>query len=302
MLKLKEWVTVPEAANHLSAMFEEDVREADVLRLAIDGHLKLSVNFIGHVDARCGKIISCEDVERAEGIFKIQLPDRKVGGTGTRTAKLDIKTAIGPFQHGVHLDDHRFLNLSEDIIILEGVWDLSMIGNERLAVEYKYQQLTNGPEVELLNLTGTFVERHDGSMCQLQEEFEEENFSGSFYPAGGLPRDSVLVVRTKALVALQEQISSGKLTEVDCEAMVVAPVFDKKHNFYARELKIAVEVWTELYEKNPPKSIPRGGHKRYINNWLEEKHPSLGQRARDRISTVINPNPKGGASPISISE
>ncbi|MHB9100341.1 MAG: hypothetical protein ACYC2E_02320 [Sulfuricella sp.] len=43
--KLKKWLTIVDAARYLSIAFDEDVSEADVLRLALDGHLKLSVNF-----------------------------------------------------------------------------------------------------------------------------------------------------------------------------------------------------------------------------------------------------------------
>jgi hypothetical protein len=35
--KLKDWLTVPDAARHLSILFGDDVSEADVLRLALDG-------------------------------------------------------------------------------------------------------------------------------------------------------------------------------------------------------------------------------------------------------------------------
>jgi hypothetical protein len=48
LLKLKEWLTVPDAARHLSILFGEAVSEADVLRLALDGHLTLSVYFVNH--------------------------------------------------------------------------------------------------------------------------------------------------------------------------------------------------------------------------------------------------------------
>jgi hypothetical protein len=93
---------------------------------------------------------------------------------------------------------------------------------------------------------------------------------------------------------LSEEYKSEKSLETNAKQSFL----DNKHPFYAKELQIAVEVWTDLYEINPPQYVPQGGHKKYITKWLEEKYPGLGQRARERISTVINPNPKGGASPI----
>jgi hypothetical protein len=56
LLKLKEWLTVPDAARHLSILFGEDLSEADVLRLGLDGHLTLSVDFVNHAQAQCGKM------------------------------------------------------------------------------------------------------------------------------------------------------------------------------------------------------------------------------------------------------
>lgn len=44
LYRLKKWLTVPDAAAHLSIAFGEEVTEADVLRLGLDGHLTLSVN------------------------------------------------------------------------------------------------------------------------------------------------------------------------------------------------------------------------------------------------------------------
>ncbi len=45
-LKLKEWLTVKDTAKRLSISVGEDVTEADILRLALDGHLTLSVYFV----------------------------------------------------------------------------------------------------------------------------------------------------------------------------------------------------------------------------------------------------------------
>lgn len=335
LFQLKEWLTVPEATRHLSILFNEAVSEADVLRLALDGRLKLSVNFVNYAKARRGKVVPYEDVEWREPI----IPELKNLHDEAKGKPVLVMKSL-------NIDDERFLNLDDKVTTLKGVWDLSMIGNESIDVEYEYQQLTDGPEVTLIGLDGAFVENEDGVMCQIQESFdkneyksgsaaqlekikehiasnnieeekakellsrhkkkreeylnkrEKENPTNDYYPAGGLPRDSALVVRTQALIDLQESLSSEQSTkDANLGTQAATPFLDKGHDFYAKELKIAVEAWTELYEKNPPQHVPQGGHKKYITKWLEEKHPSLGQRARERIATIINPNPKGGASP-----
>ena len=64
LFKLKKWLKIPEAAKHLSVMFDEEVTEADVLMLGLDRHLKLSVNFVNHTRAKRGaKFLSFEEWE-----------------------------------------------------------------------------------------------------------------------------------------------------------------------------------------------------------------------------------------------
>src|ERR1700739_3911097 len=57
LLNLKKWLTVAGAARHLGILFGEDVSEADVLRLALDGHLTLSVYFVNGARGRCGPAV-----------------------------------------------------------------------------------------------------------------------------------------------------------------------------------------------------------------------------------------------------
>ena len=249
LFKLKEWLTVPEAAKHLSTVLGEEVSVADILRIALDGHLKLSVYFVNYAKARCGKVVSYEEVEWYPSdyisIDKSLIPDK--------FKDKEIKEIR--LMKSLNIDDHRYLNLEDGVTTIRGVWDLSMVGNERLDVEHEYQNLTDGPEVTLQGLDGAFVENEDGVMCQIQESFdqneyisgsaaqlekikehiasnniekekakellslhkknreeylnkrEKKNPSDDYYPAGGLPRDSVLVVRVQALIDLQERLS-----------------------------------------------------------------------------------------------
>src|SRR4051812_32655120 len=61
LLSLKEWLTLDDAAKHLSIVFGEEVTRADVLRLALDGRLVPSVDFVNHARARKGRLIPIEE-------------------------------------------------------------------------------------------------------------------------------------------------------------------------------------------------------------------------------------------------
>ncbi len=282
LFKLKEWLTLKDTAQYLSVLFKEDVSEADVLRLGLDGCLKLSVNFVNLSFAKCGKAVSCED---AEWYTPEEISDQTFYKEGEKVMK------------SLRIDGQRFLNLGNKIRPITGVWDLIMIDNVFSYIENKYQKLTGGPEVNISPYGSVFFEKNN-LVYQLRKHHEGENKGGIYRNscrAEVLPSDSVLVVRTQALMDLQESLSSEESTKGTLSG---ASYLDTRHDFYAKELRIAVEAWTELYEKNPPQHVPQGGHIKYITKWLEENYPKLANRAKERIATLINPNPKGGASPI----
>ena len=213
LLKLKDWVTVPDAARHLSIMFGEDVTEADVLRLALDGVLKLSINFVNGFYARIGKIVDASEARHVD--FPADLAAAKAAeGIG------EYKGGWKRLCMGVRLvGTDQVIDLEDEISVLRGVYDLPMIGGELLDIEHRYQQLTGGPEVTSVAMDGAFVEGKDGALAQLQDHHEHNPYmnpktlempwhhKNNFYPGGNLPSDAVLVVRTTALSQLLETIA-----------------------------------------------------------------------------------------------
>jgi len=241
LFNLKKWLTVPETARHLATLFGEEVTEADVLRLALDRRLRLSVNFVNHTQAKPGKVIPLSEAKTVPGLFK----------EGQEPYEVVL---------ALRLNEHDFLELDKKIVKLTGVWDLLMMGSEELDIEHKYQQLTGGPAVTLTCLDGAFVKAVDGTICQLQDSYDENEYqrgseahlrkleeriardniepskaqelfdmhkeerkkflekrkaktdsgkdSENYFPAGGLPTDSVLVVRTDALREFEAAISA----------------------------------------------------------------------------------------------
>jgi hypothetical protein len=176
------------------------------LRLGLDGHLMLSVYFVNPATGCLGRAIPIADANRRSvpalsGGYLIELMD------------------------GLQISDEEVIKVDPEIVEIVGDWNLLMQGAERLDIERRYQSLTNGPAVKLTNPNGPIVWQSGGTYCQLKtrflpgERFEElddekleETFDelvkslkdpSNYYPARGLPEDSVLIVRTSALQELE---------------------------------------------------------------------------------------------------
>ena len=168
------------------------------MRLALDGHLVLSVYFVNHARAQCGKIVPVADAER---LF----------------IQIDENTFFNMID-GLDLGEDRVFTYDKEVARISGVWDLTMIGSEQLDVEHKYQCLTGGPAVDLIVLDGPLVNSPNGTWARIVDRFPEklisdrkvkltDNHENNYYPAGGLPSGAVFVVRTSALQKLEAQVS-----------------------------------------------------------------------------------------------
>ena len=199
LFKLKEWLSVSDAAKHLTLSFGEKVSEADVLQLALEGHLKLSIHLVNGAYARRCAPVKTEEIEWVE----VQLP---IAGNHF------MKMALGGrlFQEG---DD--VFQVTKSITSLEsGIWDLPMTGGERVDVEHRLQQIVSGLEVTAVSLEGIFLNSPDGDLYEVQSRHEDylcrgKNFfdSNNFHPAGSLPDDAFFVVRTAAIRSLEQSVS-----------------------------------------------------------------------------------------------
>ncbi len=162
LLKLKEWLTVEEAAKRLSITVGEEVTEADILRLTLDGHLTLSVYFVNHAK---GRPFTIEPYDKEASILEATREFVK-----DRPLLSDQLAALNEFvlhNRGEILPNGREMMViggdDQSCTRLEGVWDLLMLGAERLDVEHLYQSITGGPEVELICLGGPMVASWDRS-------------------------------------------------------------------------------------------------------------------------------------------
>ena len=186
--KFKNFYTISESAQWLTNALYKDgknvISEADVFRLALDGYLKISVNFVNGAKARRTKEVTWEETEWL--LLPKQFPcldsdepapTELLFGTGKCPPKLkkmleDIPADKHKYfvpillQHDI---DNKHLTLDQCLTEIAGVWDLPMVGSEQLDVEYQYQQLTGGPVVTKIFLAGVYVKGEDGVLYRLQE-------------------------------------------------------------------------------------------------------------------------------------
>ncbi len=263
LAKLKEWLTIDDAAKFLSISLAEEVERKDVLQLGLDGHLTLSAYFVNHAH---GHYASDMDVQDAP-VFVIDNPERNEG-IPRRYEKYESASAVpeevqklvasGECIIGVSGDAYRATDGSTRVLVTEesdclrtlrGVWDLTMIGAEQLDVEHEVQQLTGGPDVTLVAIDGVVL-RNGEQFAVLYERFSDKQIKASeekygekrkwsdpsnWFPAGGLAVvDHALVVRTERLTALIDSLSeSSELAEVresrlsDPRLKVIAALIEK---------------------------------------------------------------------------
>lgn len=277
LLKFKEWVSLPDAARHLSILVGEEVTEADVIRFGLEGHLQISVNFVNYGKGRKGSVIvySAQQMQRDldAGVFNPQLrwttypadafPSSHPAGGKEVTALLTLR-----------IDDDRYLPLSDEVVTMAGVWDLAMVGTERLDLEHRFQQLTDGPDVTLDGLDGAFVKVNDHEIWQIQESFDDNEYQS------GSSRHGEIV---------EARIAAGEIAPEDVEAA-------RKNFKTKREAFLAKQKTRPAKERYYPGGLPTDAvfvvRTVAINEFVQTVNglgteKPLGKRERETLLSVI---------------
>lgn len=200
LLRFKKWMTLTEAANHLSNAMGEQVEVTDLLQMALDKHIKISVDLVNHAKANIGGFVPYKDVPVLETPIPVRNGEKEV-------QKIMMGYLLEPVEQVV--EDTPFLVFSSEVQTIEGIWDLAMLGNEAIQVSSILNQAIGGDEVTLINIDGTFLQRGDDVFASLQEAFPEEfeiDISGGkkrkptqYFPADGVPEECCYIIRTDEL-------------------------------------------------------------------------------------------------------
>lgn len=308
LFNLKKWVTVVDAARHLSIVFDEEVTEADIYRFALERRITLSVDFPNGAYARKGRKVPIAQANLTE------LPPVKGDGKA-------VFAAIGEYLP----ETGEIIQFDENVIVIHGVWDLCMMHNDRFDIEWRYYQEISNIERNGVSFEGVILRIGD-TYSNLQEEFprlSDEAFSKQsetilaslerhitndrvsdieaekliaehqrkrkairdnnepgFFPAGGLPSDSILVVRTEVLQQFEQSINGEPIfAEQSMAATDRACVSNK----LARMNQAAVKFWGNT-DRNDRGTHPENA---MVAAWLIKQgfSPTLA----DKAATIIRP-------------
>lgn len=277
LFKLREWLTLPEAAAQLSSALSEDAAVVDILHLALAGRITLAVHFVNHCQARLGKAVPLANADLAlihpllgdkrnwpkhESYSPVGLEFPRHGREEQEQWIREHKQLLEDRQVQVTLsgivqpDDDHVLQFSDEIETLSGVWDLPMLGAERLDIERRLQRELDGPEVTLMHLDGAFVRSEDGkTYAWLRErnpylnkgEINRYNDPAAYIPSGGLPEDAVLVVRPRALADFIATLDQPKTPQSK-------PLDPRERTSLLRIIR-ALDVMAELPDRGAATSI-----------------------------------------------
>ncbi|MCL1093658.1 hypothetical protein [Shewanella kaireitica] len=201
LFKLKQYLTVEEAAKYLSSSIEEPVSLADLYRLVLDKHLTMSVRLNSHAYAKGGQYITPQYSD--SNSFQVE------NNLATNEA-LDE-----PYQ--INLDDellvgeNRWLAFDEQVHVIDGVWDLAMIGLESYEIEKLYQKEVGGTEPTLDAINDFFLKRDD-FIFRIQTSLQLE---GNQYNLAALETKREQLLRANGLSRLDFNRSNNSLV-LDC--------------------------------------------------------------------------------------
>lgn len=187
ILNLRTWLDLYDVAKLLSDAFGEPVNNIDIHRLALDGHLTISIRLINGGYGRACREVKPEEIEWH------QMPS------------LDGKGVINVPASGHTLTlESGLYHVDGPIVDLPDIVDLPMLGGEIVDVEFEFHQLQLQPTPTAVSLEGVLVRSIAGTLFEVQDRFDKPSSkifrdSSNFHSGGALPEDKIFVVRRECL-------------------------------------------------------------------------------------------------------
>lgn len=163
LFKLKEWLSLDEAVSYLASSLEEQVSLTDIYRLVLDKHLVMSVRLFNQAYALGGQFVT--PPYRDINCYPVT--------HDLATNELLDEPYIIDLDFALKVEDSAWLAFEENVHVIDGIWDLAMIGMESLDIEHLYQKELGSHTPVVANIRGVFLKQGE-LICKLQKRLSPE--------------------------------------------------------------------------------------------------------------------------------
>jgi hypothetical protein len=198
LANLKSWLTLSDTTQFLSEKLKENVSQAELFRLAMDGHITLSIRILEPTMSNIGQAVKAD---KAETMMSDQVEWPSYLTIRDLPEKPYVIFTSPKLEHGLFFKKERFDFVS-------GIFDLRWGDGVSLALRNKYQQLTGGALFDESGL-GCYLSDVKGNIYELLDlRAGKEVMTGSDKEvkancfATGLPVDSEICARIENLNTL----------------------------------------------------------------------------------------------------
>ena len=319
---LKNWLTLKDSAKYLSRALGEDVSVADLLQLALQQKLILSISLVtGHFGAK-GKQVSLEDAELCRFSIKSERRDKVIEtiAGAEKQAHLDrlsraplTNNAFGvvdrpkedvsvQFKGNVLHDYSGVLEFDEDNIhSIYGLWDLTMMGAEALDIEDEFYKNIGGPDVNLSTNSGVILSHPEIDswlkLYHLKPDANDDLSPDDFVPADRIPKGEPIIIRRDELQRFANSLNESE-PEANTSANQLKILPDDFRALYETmgagelpHLDVLIAAWRNFWKDHHPndgKDYPPNSE---VVEWVKSRldNPSQGNSKAKAIASIIRP-------------
>ncbi|MGX2966969.1 hypothetical protein ACWIW6_02770 [Ursidibacter sp. B-7004-1] len=156
--KFKKWLTLEETAKRLSIETREEITKADILQLALDEQLKMSVYFPHIWEGK--PCFMTEDKNEGE---KYEIVERL---EGEEVRLYEYEKA----------NNGKYIKIHPEVLIFKaGVYELTLIGNEKNDLDRLLRTELKLPMTDIINLNGFYVQTQTGRVIERQSSIEQDD-------------------------------------------------------------------------------------------------------------------------------
>jgi hypothetical protein len=206
LANLKSWLTLSDTTQYLSEKLKENVSQAALFRLAMDGHITLSIRILEPTMSNIGQAVKAD---KAETMMSDQVEWPSYLTIRVLPEKPYVIFTSPKLEHGLFFKKERFDFVS-------GIFDLRWGDGVSLALRNKYQQLTGGALFDESGL-GCYLSDVKGNIYELLDlRAGKEVMTGSDKEvkancfATGLPVDSEICARIENLNLFVDRINQAE--------------------------------------------------------------------------------------------